>query len=72
MQTDLTFNGYHLPTLARVIKEMGSPTEGYAACLIWNLTNMASLPVPYAEELARAAGYEPFQGYPLTRAVTRG
>ncbi len=68
MNINFTFNGYHLPTIARLCKELGSPREGDLAEFVWRLSNAAALPVGIAQEFMRAAGYEPFQGYPLTNA----
>jgi ribonuclease HI len=63
---NFTFNGYHLPTISRLCKELGSPREGNLAEFVWRLSNSAALRVGVAREFMRSAGYEPFQGYPLT------
>ncbi len=68
MNLNLTFNGYHLPTVSRLCKELGSPREGDLAEFIWRLSTSAALPVSVAQEFMRSAGYEPFRGYPLTNA----
>jgi ribonuclease HI len=68
MNTNLTFDGYHLPTIARLCKELGSPTQGQLAEFVWRLSNFAALPFAVAEEFMRSAGYIPFKGYPLTLA----
>jgi hypothetical protein len=64
---DITVNGYHLPTLAKVIRDMGSPTEGPVAAIAWNISVRASVPAEISAQFLEAAGYEPFQGYPLER-----
>ena len=64
---DITFNGYHLPTLARLAREFGSPTNDGLAEFLWRLSNSASLPVEIAVDFMEAAGYEPFKGFPLRR-----
>src|SRR2546423_7436207 len=69
MQSDTTFQGYHLPTLAKLCKELNSPTEGELAAFVWRLSNMSTLPSTVAEEFLRSAGYKPFTGYPLTRLI---
>ncbi len=66
MNTNLTFNGYHLPTVARLCQELGSPTEGALAEFVWRLSNSDSLSIAAAQEFMRSAGYVPFKGYPLT------
>lgn len=68
MNTDLTFNGYHLPTIARLCQEFGSPTEGALAEFVWRLSNSDALPAAAVQEFMRSAGYEPFKGYPLAKA----
>jgi hypothetical protein len=67
MQSDVTVNGYHLPTLARLCKELHSPAQGALAEFIWRLHNSRELPVELAREFMHSAGYVPFKGYPLTR-----
>ena len=64
---DITFDGYHLPTLAKVARAAGKPTVGPLAGLIWELSNRDSLPSMIALEFMVEAGYQPFQGYPLKR-----
>jgi ribonuclease HI len=68
MNINLTLDGYHLPTIARLCKELGSPTQGPLAEFVWRLSNFAALPFAAAEEFMRSAGYVPFKGYPLTLA----
>lgn len=62
---DLSYNGLHLPTLARLAREMNSPTDTDFAEYLWRLSNASSLPVEVAQRFMRAAGYEPFVGFPL-------
>ena len=62
---DVSYNGINLPTLARVARDLGSPTTGGFAEYLWRLSNDLTLPVEYAARFMRAAGYEPFVGYPL-------
>jgi len=64
---DVTFNNYHLPTLARLARELGSPTHDGLAEFLWRLSNSASLPVEIAVDFMEAAGYEPFKGFPLRK-----
>ena len=64
---DITFDGYHLPTLAKIARAIGRPTTGAFASLMWELSNRATLPSTLAVELMVTAGYQPFQGYPLKR-----
>jgi ribonuclease HI len=68
MNSNFTSNGYHLPTISRLCKEVGSPRKGYLAEFVWRLSNSAALPVGVAREFLRSAGYAPFKGYPLTNA----
>ncbi len=42
MQSNVTVNGYHLPTLARLCKELDSPAQGALAEFIWRLQNRPS------------------------------
>lgn len=67
MMQNITFNGFHLPTVAKTARELGSPTDSDLAALIWRLSNAASLPVEIATDFMREAGYEPFKGFPLQR-----
>ena len=64
---DILFDGYHLPTLAKIARAIGKPTEGAFANLLWEPSNRDSLPAILAMELMVAAGYRPFHGYPLKR-----
>ncbi len=64
---DITFNGYHLPTIAQLAKELGSPINGAFAELIWHLSNRDTLPYTIAVEFMEEAGYVAFQGFPLVR-----
>ena len=64
---NITFDGYHLPTVARLAQELGRPTNDGLAEFIWRLSNSASLPVEIAVDFMEAAGYEPFKGFPLRR-----
>jgi hypothetical protein len=65
---DATFNGLHLPTVARIAREMGSPIKGSFAAFLWSLSNRETLPVELATDLMKEAGYKPFCGYPLVKA----
>lgn len=62
---NVTYNGLHLPTVARVAREMNSPTDTAFAEYLWRLSNASSLPIDIARRFMRAAGYEPFVGFPL-------
>lgn len=62
---NITFNGYHLPTLAKIARELGRPTDDQLAGIIWRLSN--SVPVEVATDFMEQAGYEPFKGFPLRR-----
>ena len=62
---DISFNGWHLPTLARLARELGNPTRGQFAAFLWDLSNKPTFPVELATDLMQEAGYEPFKGYPL-------
>jgi hypothetical protein len=64
---DVVFEGYHLPTLAKLAQEMGTPRWGTLAAIIWQLSSKA-LPVEVAMDFMHAAGYVPFKGYPLERS----
>lgn len=64
---DVTVNGYHLPTIARLARDLDSPTTGDVAAKVWGLSTMNILPAALAERFMLAAGYEPFKGYPLQR-----
>lgn len=64
---NVTFNGYHLPTVARIARELHSPVDGELAWFVWRLSTANSLPYQTANEFLKAAGYLPFQGYPLKR-----
>jgi hypothetical protein len=61
----ITFNGYHLPTLSKVAREIGRPICDAFAEFIWQLT---SSDVRLAKEFMAAAGYKPFVGPPLQHA----
>lgn len=45
----------------------GSPTTGQFAAHLWGWSNSRDVPTQLAMQTMRAAGYEPFTGYPLTR-----
>jgi hypothetical protein len=64
---DVTVNGYHLPTIARLARDLDSPITGDVAAKVWNLSTSSALPAPVAERFMAAAGYEAFKGYPLQR-----
>jgi hypothetical protein len=64
---NVTFNGYHLPTIAKLAKELGSPKDDLLANFIWRLSNSQSLPVNVATDLMEEAGYVAFSGFPLKR-----
>jgi len=64
---DITVNGYHLPTLAKLAKNLDSPTHGELAHFLWRFSNSGCVPSSIAAEMLRAAGYKPFEGYPLKR-----
>jgi ribonuclease HI len=72
MNIQFTFDGYQLPTISRLCKELGSPTEGHLAEFVWRISNSSALPVGVAQEFLRSAGYVPFKGYPLTHADSEG
>jgi len=59
------YNGVHLPTLARLARDLNHPPTGSFAEYLWRLSNAPTLPVDYAARFMRAAGYEPFVGFPL-------
>lgn len=62
---DVTFDGYHLPTLAKLAWKLDKPTDDKFAEFIWRLSNTPTLPVEIATEFMEAAGYVPFAGFPL-------
>lgn len=64
---NLTFNGYHLPTLARLARELHRPIDNAFAEFVWRLSNTPTLPVEHATAFMEEAGYEPFKGFPLQR-----
>jgi hypothetical protein len=64
---DVTFSGYHLPTVARLAREQGSPELGDLAWQIWKISTADALPVEMALRFMWAAGYKAFVGYPLQR-----
>ena len=64
---NITINGYHLPTLAKLVKELGSPSTGKLASIVWDISTRASLPYAYGESFMIACGYKPYRGYPLTK-----
>lgn len=64
---NITFNGYHLPTLARAARENGRPIDDVLAELIWRISCNESLPRPIAVAFMAEAGYIAWQGFPLTR-----
>jgi ribonuclease HI len=66
MSTNFTFNEYHLPTISRLCKELGSPREGHFAEFVWRLSTSTALPSDIAADFMRSAGYVPHRGYPLT------
>ena len=61
---------YHLPTLARLCRVLGSPVKSGLASIVWQLSNTASMPIPLAHDFMRACGYVPFQGFPLRQLRT--
>jgi hypothetical protein len=66
----ITFNGYHLPTLAKLARDLGRPTCDAFAEFIWHFTSSEhGLPVPLAKQFMAAAGYKPFVGLPLQHAA---
>jgi len=65
MPAEITYNGYHLPTLAKIARELGRPTDDKLADIIWHLSN--AVPVEVATDFMEQAGYEPFKGFPLRR-----
>ncbi len=65
---DVTVNGYHLPTLARLARELDRPERGEVAWIIWRISSSATLPAYIEKLFMEAAGYRPFAGYPLQRA----
>jgi hypothetical protein len=72
MLPNVKVEGYHLPTLARLYRELGSPTDDNAglASFMWRMSNRSCIPPSLAADFMRAAGYNPFQGYPLQRLKT--
>jgi hypothetical protein len=62
---DVVYHGLHLPTLARLARDMNSPTHSDFAEYLWRLSNTSALPVAVARRFMLAAGYEPFVGFPL-------
>ena len=64
---NITFDGYHLPTLVRLAKELGSPTNDGLAEVIWRLSNRNTMPLKVACDFMSEAGYLPFMGFPLMR-----
>jgi hypothetical protein len=64
---NVTFDGYHLATLSKLARQLGSPTGDAFAEFIWRLHNRSTLPVEIAVDFMEAAGYQPFQGFPLKR-----
>jgi hypothetical protein len=69
MLPEVTAEGYHLGTLARLCRVLGCPKADALASLVWRLS-VHILPVSLAEDFMRACGYVPFQGFPLTRLKT--
>lgn len=55
--------------LAEVLNNEGYPTEGETARAFWKLSTDLGLTPEWAASVMRDAGYEPFQGYPLTRRL---
>jgi hypothetical protein len=68
---NVTFNGYHLPTLAKLARELGSPTNNGFAEFLWRLHNSNALPVELSTSLMEEAGYEAFKGFPLQRKAVK-
>lgn len=69
MLDQVTVNGYHLPTLARLCRALDRPTKDGLAALVWRLSYTIT-PVSLAADFMRACGYVPFEGFPLTRLKT--
>jgi hypothetical protein len=67
---NVIFNGYHLPTLAKLCKELGSPSDGALAEFVWRLSNVDTLPVKIGYEFMAEAGYVPYVGFPLLREAS--
>jgi hypothetical protein len=66
-QFDISVNGYHLPTLAKVVREMGSPCDGPISTICWNIAVVAGYRSPAARAFLAACGYEATAAYPLKR-----
>ena len=66
---NVSYNGIHLPTLARLARDLNHPTTDRFAEYVWRLSNVPTLPGDYAARFMRAAGYEPFVGFPLRPIV---
>lgn len=49
----------------------GSPTSGQFAAHVWGWSNSRDVPMQLAMRTMTAAGYVPFQGYPLTRKINQ-
>lgn len=70
MLPEISAEGFHLGTLARLCRVLGCPTEDRLAAIVWRLSCLSTIGVPLAEDFMRACGYVPFQGFPLTRMKT--
>lgn len=70
MLPEVTAEGFHLGTLARLCRLLGRPTSDSLASLVWRLSCLSAVTPSLGADFMRACGYKPFVGFPLQRAKT--
>jgi len=70
MLPEVTVEGFHLGTLARLCRVLGCPTDDRLASLVWRLSCLSAVSPSLGADFMRACGYVPFKGFPLVRAKT--
>jgi ribonuclease HI len=66
MQFNISLDDYHLPTIAKLCRTLGSPAEGPLAQFVWHLVNTPIFPANILGDFCHSAGYEVGRDYPLT------
>lgn len=67
MLPEVTCEGFHLRTVARLCRSLESPIDNGLAAIVWRLSTTSFLDSSLAADFLRACGYKPFQGFPLQR-----
>jgi hypothetical protein len=63
---DITYNGYHLPTLVRMANNIPQLRyDTHFTGLLWDISN--HVPYDIGKALLIESGFKPFVGFPLQR-----